>query len=114
MTLTEWSLLGHVLGVLLAAGLAWWGRRNGQQGAKATAMLHGVTSSIDRLKNIAHADQNVIAATALRALTRAITSEATGAGLQNFLDDFLKAHNLNQTPKLRDTRRLTKPEGPTA
>jgi len=110
MTLTEWSLLGHLLGIALAAVLAWWGQKNKIGGAKATALLRGMAASLDRQKNLVHASGDVADADVLRDLTRAITAEATGAGLQNFLDDFLKAHGLNQSHKLRDTRRLLNPE----
>lgn len=104
-----WSIIGHGVGVLLLGVVAWIARGRKQLGARALALVHAMASSIDRSKNVVHAEGDVHAARILRDLTRAITGEATGAGLQNFLDDLLKAHGLNQGAKLRDTRRIARP-----
>jgi len=100
-------LAGFVVVLVGAALLRKWelGRAL-LQSAKTTAILRGVTASIDKVKDRVHATGDAEDADVVRELTRTIASELVPAGLANHLDDFLKAHGLNQSPKLRDTKRI--------
>lgn len=98
-------LIWDALGALLGAAIIWWvqrlRKRDQAKAAKTERLLRAFAASLDWQKNMVHATHDGPGAQVLRDLTRAITGEATGAGLQNNLDEFLRAHGLNQKDKLR-------------
>ena len=111
MTLAEWSLAGHVLGTLVLALVAWWGRRHQTQAAQATALFRGAASAIDRGKNVAHAEHDVRSAQTLKGVTTMFAGEASAAGLRELAERLLSEWGLNAEPKLRTTTHPPAPEG---
>lgn len=106
-----WYMLGVVAVIVGAAILRQFERgRLLLASAKTTATLRGVAAALDKSKDDVYATGSVEDADVLRDLTRKIAAELVPAGLANHLDEFLAAHGLNAKPKLRETRRLVKPE----